>query len=192
MQIHFAPIQGYTDSVYRSAHFKLFGNSIHKYYTPFIRLEKGEIRKHDSKEFGADRNSELIENSMLTPQILPANAEEADYLINELTNTGHKEIDINLGCPFPMIAKHHKGCGLLPYPDEVKELLGVTAKHPDLKFSLKMRLGLENANEWKELTSIINNTPLSHVTIHPRTGRQQYKGEINLNAAYRCDDPAGQ
>ncbi|MCR5569711.1 MAG: tRNA-dihydrouridine synthase family protein [Paludibacteraceae bacterium] len=182
MHILFAPIQGYTDSVYRNAHNQLFGNSIYKYYTPFIRVEKGGIRKHDAKEFGAERNSELIEKGVLTPQILPASAEEADYLINELANTGYREIDINLGCPFPMIAKHHKGCGLLPYPDEVKELLDVTERHPDLKFSLKMRLGLEDAYEWKGLTTIINSTPLSHVTIHPRTGHQQYKGEIDLNA----------
>lgn len=37
IDIHFAPIQGYTDSVYRKAHCELAGG-VSMYYTPFIRL----------------------------------------------------------------------------------------------------------------------------------------------------------
>ncbi|MBQ3944115.1 MAG: tRNA-dihydrouridine synthase family protein [Alphaproteobacteria bacterium] len=180
MQIHFAPIQGYTDSVFRNAHNKLFGASISKYYTPFIRLEKGSLRKHDKKEADTERNGEMIEKGLLVPQILPSNTEEADIFVNELALIGYKEMDINLGCPFPMIAKHHKGCGLLPYPDEIANLLNVTERHKGIRFSIKMRLGLEYKYEWKELVETINNTPLEHVTIHPRTGRQQYRGETDF------------
>lgn len=181
MQIHFAPIQGYTDSVYRNAHFKIFGDNIHKYYTPFIRVEKGGIRKHDTKEFSAERNKELAEKAKLIPQILPGTADEAKLLIDEVLSAGYKEIDINLGCPFPLIAKHHKGCGLLPYPNEVEELLKATSEYKDIRFSVKMRLGLEEANEWKNISDILNDASLSQVTIHPRTGKQQYKGEVYLD-----------
>ena len=36
--IHFAPLQGYTDSVYREAHTRVFGG-VDTYYTPFVRIE---------------------------------------------------------------------------------------------------------------------------------------------------------
>ena len=39
--IHFAPLQGYTDDVYRRLHHELMGG-IAYYYTPFVRME-GEI-----------------------------------------------------------------------------------------------------------------------------------------------------
>ena len=37
--IHLAPLQGYTDWVYREAHARVFGG-VDTYYTPFVRLEK--------------------------------------------------------------------------------------------------------------------------------------------------------
>ena len=127
-----------------------------------------------------ERNGEMIEKKRLVPQILPSNAEEADILVNELAVLGYKEMDINLGCPFPMITKKHKGCGLLPYPDEIANLLLVTERHKEIRFSLKMRLGLESKYEWKELVETINNTPLGQLKLHALTGRQQYKGETDL------------
>ena len=47
--IHFAPLQGYTDSVYREAHTRVFGG-VDTYYTPFVRIEKGGFRNKDLKD----------------------------------------------------------------------------------------------------------------------------------------------
>lgn len=59
---------------------------------------------------------------------------------------GYQEADINLGCPFPMLARRHNGCGMLPYPEEVKALLSEAIdRHPDIRFSVKLRLGWEQA-----------------------------------------------
>ncbi len=46
LPIHFAPLQGYTDVIYRNAHAACFGG-INAYYTPFVRLEKGTFRHRD-------------------------------------------------------------------------------------------------------------------------------------------------
>ena len=40
LPIHFAPLQGYTDAVYRLAHARIFGG-IDTYYSPFVRVEHG-------------------------------------------------------------------------------------------------------------------------------------------------------
>ncbi|MTU75558.1 tRNA-dihydrouridine synthase family protein, partial [Parabacteroides merdae] len=47
--IHFAPLQGYTDSVYREAHAQIFGG-VETYYTPFVRLEKTGFRNKELRD----------------------------------------------------------------------------------------------------------------------------------------------
>ena len=51
-----------------------------------------------------------------------------------------------------------------------------------VKFSVKMRLGWENADEWRPVLDILNETPLEQITLHPRIGTQQYKGRVNMEA----------
>lgn len=46
-------------------------------------------------------------------------------------------------------------------------------------------LGYENAAECMELLSVLNETRLSRVVVHARTGRQQYKGECDREAFLR-------
>ena len=50
---------------------------------------------------------------------------------------------------------------------------------PDLDFSLKMRLGWESVGECIDLLPVINNLRLCWVTVHARTGKQQYKGTVD-------------
>ena len=56
-----------------------------------------------------------------------------------------------------------------------------------------MRLGQESEEEGRRVMSIINEMPLVHVTLHPRLGRQQYKGVADREAFARfmevCEHP---
>ena len=54
--IHFAPLQGYTDSVYREAHAQIFGG-VETYYTPFVRLEKGGFRNKELRDLAPEANT---------------------------------------------------------------------------------------------------------------------------------------
>lgn len=45
-----------------------------------------------------------------------------------------------------------------------------------------MRLGWEDPEECLKLAPIINELPLRQVVMHPRLGKQQYKGEVDLKA----------
>ena len=95
---------------------------------------------------------------------------------------GYKEADINMGCPFPLMTGKHKGSGILPYPAEVEALLKELVHYPELGFSVKMRLGWECADEWRPLLPLLNAAPLRRIVLHPRIGKQQYKGEVDLAA----------
>lgn len=176
LPIHFAPLQGFTEAAYRNAHAASFGG-VDTYYTPFVRIERGEFRSKDQRDITPEQNTV----SHLIPQLIAPNEEKAERIISLFIEKGHREVSINLGCPFPVLAKRHNGSGILPYPEEVKALLSVVEKHPDIRFSVKMRLGWENAEECLALAPLLNNLPLDHITLHARLGKQEYKGEVDLD-----------
>ena len=177
LPIHFAPLQGYTDVIYRNAHAACFGG-INAYYTPFVRLEKGTFRHRDVRAIEPGNN----QVPHLIPQLIAPTAEKAEKILSLFIEKGYKEADINMGCPFPILAKRHNGSGILPYPEEVQALLSLITKYPQISFSIKMRLGWEDPEECLKLAPIINELPLRQVVMHPRLGKQQYKGEVDLKA----------
>ncbi|MDE6018419.1 MAG: tRNA-dihydrouridine synthase family protein [Muribaculaceae bacterium] len=173
-----APLQGLTEAEWRSGHFRMFGKlqGEVEYFTPFIRVEKGEVRARDLRDF----TSELNRGIMLTPQIIFKDAEEWKKLVNALAEAGSKRIDMNMGCPFPPQVRKGRGAGLIPHPDIIADIAEEMAHYPELQFSIKMRLGVNDPKEALELTEIINAMALRHVTIHPRVAKQQYRGSLLL------------
>ena len=173
--IHFAPLQGHTDDVYRRIHHQLIGG-IERYYTPFVRVEAGDIRSKDRRDIDPKNN----EGVPVVPQIIFKNLKEFLYLVDEMETLGYHAIDLNMGCPFPLQAKHGRGSGILAHTDIIEEVSQAIKEHPQIDFSVKMRLGWENSEEWKPVLEILNSTPLTHIALHPRTGVQQYKGNIDM------------
>ena len=173
-KIEFAPIQGYTDAIYRMIHNKVFGG-IDCYYSPFIRLEKGEARQKDIKDIFPENN----ENINLVPQIIVNSKEEFLKLTESVSNLGYKCIDINMGCPVPLQTKKGRGAALLQKTKHLEDIVESINSINDIDFSIKMRLGMDSAEEAKGVLEIINNAKLHHLTIHPRIAKQQYKGEID-------------
>lgn len=174
--LYFAPVQGHTDAAYRHFHSMVYGGS-QTYYTPFIRLEKDTIRARDLK----DINSDLNNNLKLVPQIIFRNEEELNALVNLLKENNNKEIDLNMGCPFPLQTGHGRGAATITNEELAKGVVNCIRNNPDISFSVKMRLGMENPEEWKVLLPYLNDIELKHITLHPRVAKQQYGGEVNLN-----------
>ena len=181
LPIHFAPLQGYTDDVYRRIHHELFGG-ITTYYTPFVRMEGGGVRSKDMR----DIRPEFNEGVPVVPQIIVKSMKEFEYLVGIIEEKGYQEIDINMGCPFPMQAKHGRGSGLLAHTDIIEEIAKAISEKNNLSFSVKMRLGWKSKEEWKPVIEILNNIPLRQITMHPRIGTQQYKGTTDMEAFREC------
>ena len=177
MKIYSAPLQGFTEAVWRNLHNGFFGG-IEGYFTPFIRYEHGEIRNKDIRD--VEKKNNTVTN--LVPQIIAATPDEMQPLVQLLKNEGYRQIDINMGCSFPLQARKCHGAGILPHPDMVAALMAEVKNNSDITFSVKMRLGWDNANEWEALIGILNDTPLSHITMHPRLGREQYKQPADIDA----------
>lgn len=126
------------------------------------------------------------------PQVICRDASEFCILVDAIeklkqdcgfaTDEVFPQIDINMGCPFPMQAKSGRGSGILPRIDAVKEILAEVANRAPLRFSVKMRLGYTSPEECLALLPLLNEAPLAHITMHPRTGIQQYKGALDFTA----------
>ena len=92
--IHLAPLQGYTDLVYREAHARVFGG-VDTYYTPFVRLEKDGFRNKELRDLAPEANA----SASLVPQMIAASPEEFRRIAGLFRESGYRRADINLGCP---------------------------------------------------------------------------------------------
>ena len=171
------PFQGITDAPFRNVFKRHFGG-IDKFYTPFFTgIHKEE---HAKNLQGEEIDPKYNDVKTLTPQILSTDAEEILRFAKQCKQLGYNEINLNMGCPFPRVANKKRGCGLLPYPDLVKAMMERIFEEIDIKFSVKCRLGYFSPDEIKAIIPIFNQFPLSELIIHPRIGKQLYKGEADV------------
>ena len=171
------PFQGITDAPFRNVFKRHFGG-VDKFYTPFFTgIHKEEHAKNLQGEEIDPRYNDV---ETLTPQILSTDADEILRFAKQCQQLGYKEINLNMGCPFPRVANKKRGCGLLPYPDKVENMLDRVFDEIDIKFSVKCRLGYFNPEEIDAIIPIFNKYPLSELIIHPRIGKQLYKGEADV------------
>ena len=170
-----APLQGVTDNVWRMAQHEVFGG-VNAYYSPFMRVERGEVRRKDLRDVEPDRNAGIT----LIPQILACQPDHALMMVDALQQKGYRRIDINLGCPFPPIALHRKGSGMLAYPELVEQLFKALSKEDGVEYSVKMRIGWDHNDQWRDILPLMEIIRPVNIAVHPRTGKQQYKGELDI------------
>jgi tRNA-dihydrouridine synthase B len=176
-KISLAPIQGVTDYHFRNT-FQKFFEGVDVFYSPFLRLDKDmQLKKSKAKDVLPENN----ESINLVPQILTNNADEFIYFSKYLYDLGYKDLNWNLGCPFAMVVNRELGSGILPHFNKINDLLEKLIPVIPSKVSIKMRIGLENEDDIFEILPILNNYPISEIIIHPRTGKQMYKGDVNLD-----------
>ena len=177
LYVAFAPLQGYTDALYRRAHWECAGG-VGEYYTPFVRIEKGVVRRKDLR----DTDPEACRGVPTVPQVIARDGDEMARLCDVFQAQGWRRIDVNMGCPFPLQVHAGRGSGLLQHPEKLEEIFAEMLRRPEVTFSVKMRLGQESTNEGLRALETVNRMPLCHVTLHARLGRQQYKGSPDLEA----------
>ena len=177
IRLSLGPFQGITDAPFRNVFKRHFGG-IDKFYTPFFTgIQKDHAKNLQVEEIDPRCND--VET--LTPQILSTDAEEILRFAKQCRQLGYKEINLNMGCPFPRVANKKRGSGLLPYPDMVETMFEkIFEGIGDMKFSVKCRLGYFNPKEIDAILPIFNRFPLSELIIHPRIGKQLYKGEADV------------
>jgi len=176
IKIYQAPLQGFTDFDFRKALAESFGG-IDKYFIPYLSYGKGrEIKKSQLREVFPENNGSLP----CVPQVLFSDQAELFDLVSVLIDYGYKEINLNLGCPYPMATNRGRGAAWLEKPEALNEILQqLYAKGFPAKFSVKMRAGMTNDRDFKSVLEVLNQFSLEEVIFHPRTASQMYDGKAN-------------
>lgn len=129
---------------------------------------------------------------------------------------GAKGVDINFGCPAPVVNRHDGGASLLRCPPRIREIVRAVreAVPNDIPVSAKVRLGWDNIDSIFENAQMAAEGGASWLTIHARTKVQGYQppvywpyigtvqkelgipvianGDIwNLDDFHRCQDETG-
>lgn len=165
-----APLQGFTQAPWRAIHSGMFPGAVDEYFTPFMRLESGEPRARDLRDITDCRN--------LTVQVIARDAGEFAALTEAGVAAGATRIDLNAGCPYPMVTRKGRGAALIENPEALSAIGEEMCKWPEVGFSMKMRLGTERPDAWRSSADAIAEMPLRLLTVHPRVGRQLYSGEL--------------
>ena len=173
-ELWLAPLRGVTIRAFRET----FASAIREAgfvgaVAPFIPANPG-IRVNDRLLSDLKPGSSDLP---LVPQVITKHPDAMRELLKGLKDRGFTRVDLNAGCPFPMIVRRGRGSGLFRTPDMLEKLVetGCEEMGPG-GFSVKTRLGLERPNELLGLMPMLNRYPLAALTVHARTARQMYAG----------------
>ena len=178
MKFYLAPMEGVTGYIFRNAHQDFF-HDIDKYFTPFIAANQtGKLKSKEKKDILPENNQGLP----IVPQILTNKEDDFIRTANDLKCYGYHEINLNLGCPSGTVVAKGKGSGFLAERERLNQFLDeiYSKTDPDIKISIKTRIGKDAPEEFYELIQIYNQYPLEELIIHPRIQKDFYKNTPNL------------
>jgi tRNA-dihydrouridine synthase len=183
-----SPLQGFTDFRFRNAFHRYFGG-IDTFYSPYIKLNGKLVIKGSYERDILPENNTTLE---VIPQIITNDAEEFLFVAKYVQQLGYKELNWNLGCPYPMVAKCGMGSGLISNTSQIEHILKRVHNETDIIVSMKMRMGYENPTEILDVFPILEQYPIKNIAIHARIGKQLYKGGVDLDSFQKCLDTSKQ
>jgi tRNA-dihydrouridine synthase len=95
-------------------------------------------------------------------------------------------IDLNLGCPAPIVYKKCAGGGLLREPRRVDAILGALRDAVRVKFTVKTRIGFHDPAVFDEFLPIFARHSLDLLTVHGRTVAEMYRSEVHYDFIARA------
>lgn len=90
-------------------------------------------------------------------------------------------IDLNLGCPAPIVYRKCAGGGLLREPQRIDAILGALRDAVPIPFTVKTRIGFASAEEFDALLPLFAKHPIDLLTIHGRTVAQMYRPGVRYD-----------
>lgn len=152
------------------------------FFTEFFRVhsqsrpEKHILRSIDENDTGRPVFAQLIGEDL----------HHLSRTVDELLRHPVAGIDLNLGCPAPKVYRKNVGGGLLREPERVGEILAcLRARVPGL-LSVKMRIGFEDARHFDRLLELVATHRVDLLSVHGRTVRQMYRGDVDYELIARA------
>lgn len=147
------------------------------YFTEYIRV-------HGTASPRPNIMRAIVENPTGRPVIAQLIGNDAAALIRvvrELEAYPIAGIDLNLGCPAPVVYRKWAGGGLLRDPQRIDALLGALRDAVRTKLSVKTRVGFASPTELERLLPVFAKHSLDLLTIHGRTVAELYRGTVHYD-----------
>jgi tRNA-dihydrouridine synthase B len=175
-----APMQDVTDLPFWKLMTAYGGADV--YYTEYFRvhstshLEKWILESIIKNPTGKPVIAQMIGNDI--PSLVRTAKELQQYPI--------AAVDLNLGCPAPVVYRKFAGGGLLREPGRVDAILGALRDAVSVKFTVKTRIGFDSPDVFDELLDIFAKHPLDLLTVHGRTVKEMYRSEVHYDYIARA------
>ncbi|WP_234042033.1 tRNA dihydrouridine synthase [Persicirhabdus sediminis] len=175
-----APMQAITDLPFMRV-MQQFGGPDY-FVTEYFRVHE---HYHLEKKILAS----IVDNDTGRPVFAQMIGQDIDALVRnakDLMNYPVAGVDLNLGCPAPVVCRKDAGGGLLRTPARVDEILGRLRDAIDGKFTVKTRIGYTSHDEFEQLLEIFNRHELDLLTIHGRTVLERYQTPVHDDCVRRA------
>jgi tRNA-dihydrouridine synthase B len=175
-----APMQDVTDLPFWNLMTAYGGADV--YFTEYFRvhptsnLEPWILRSITENPTGRPVIAQLIGNDV--PSLVRTARELQQYPI--------VAVDLNLGCPAPVVYRKCAGGGLLREPRRVEAILGALRDAISIKFTVKTRVGFDSPEVFDELLPIFAKQSIDLLTVHGRTVQEMYRSEVHYDLIARA------
>ena len=175
-----APMQDVTDLPFMRLMARYGGPDL--FYTEYFRvhatsnLEKPILRSITENDTGRPVIAQMIGNDI--PALVRTARELQEYPV--------AAIDLNLGCPAPVVYRKCAGGGLLREPKRVDAILGSLREAIETPFTVKTRIGFDDPRVFDELVPIFARHKIDLLTIHARTVSEMYRSEVHYEYIARA------
>jgi tRNA-dihydrouridine synthase len=175
-----APMQDITDLPFWRVMSHYGGPDV--YYTEYFRVHR------DSRPEKYILRS-IEENPDGKPVIAQMIGQDLDALRRTALDLQQRKIagiDLNFGCPAPIVCKKDAGGGLLRHPEKIDAILREVRNAVHLRFTVKTRIGFDSPGEFPALLDLFRRHPIDALTVHGRTVREMYKPVLHVDAIERA------
>ena len=175
-----APMQDVTDLAFMTLMAGYGGPDV--YWTEYLRVhavstpEKWIVESITANVTGRPIVAQMIGND------IPALVRTAKFL----QTLPIAAVDLNLGCPAPVVYRKCAGGGLLREPKRVDAILSALRQAVTIPFTVKTRIGFDDPRVFEELLPIFARRSLDLLTVHARTVKEMYRSEVHYDFIARA------
>lgn len=152
------------------------------YFTEYFRVyATSRLNKHILKSITENPTGRPV-----VPQMIGSDIPALVRTARELQQYPVPAVDLNLGCPAPVVCRKGAGGALLRDPKRVDAILGALREAVRVPFTVKTRIGFDAAEVFDDLLPIFARHALDLITVHARTVKEMYRTEVHYNFIARA------
>ena len=166
--VFLAPMEGITDPVFRDMVIGLGG--VGGAITEFIRISVSAMSAKVVRRYlGPPRD-----DTPVGVQFMAADEIHIPASVSAAERVGAPWIDLNFGCPVPVVFNKCAGSALLGKPEVLARIVRTAVDATNLPVSAKIRVGIDSPNRLREIVAAVVESGAAMLSVHARLRCQPY------------------